>query len=132
MADRQRLTDGTTTIVVNPLVNPAYNRPDSRDRGIFRSRDGTAQQWDAGGAQLHDVAVNDVSKTNADKINTWMASRTILTYTPDLSGASGTTIYTRIVNIQKPMQMMFDTGFQSKYEGQLVIQEVSSSSSAGE
>ena len=129
MAERMRLTDGSDTVDFSPLIDK-YKRPDNRDRGYFEAPDGTRQLWDAGGAQEHSIALNDLSKTDADQLNTWWDNLTILTHTPDLTGASGTTVYARLTNKQKPFQMWFGTGWKEKYEGTITIQEVSSSSSS--
>lgn len=130
MAEVMQFTDGSTTIQLSPLVDPNYERPDSRDRGYFQPDAGYRQYWDTGGGQKHSIGLNNVSKTNADQLNTWWQSLTILTFTPDLTGAPGTTIHVRVINEQKPIQMWFPTGWQTKYQGTLVVQEVSSSSSS--
>lgn len=128
MPERMRLTDGADTITFSPLVSPAYNRSGSRYRGSFKPDSGDVQLYDLGGAQLHTLGLNDLSKANADQINLWWRNLTILTFTPDLTGAPGTTIYARIQGKQAPIQMDFPTGWQGKYEGALAIHEVSSSS----
>ncbi|MHA2164173.1 MAG: hypothetical protein ACXABF_17310 [Candidatus Thorarchaeota archaeon] len=124
--ERMTLTDGTNEINFSPLVNPAFNRPDSRTRGSFQASDKTRQFWDTGGAYKR----NDLAQSEAECLNDWWRSLTILTFTPN-TDEGGTTIFARISPAgQKPIQMDFDTGHQNRYTGTITIVEVSSSSSS--
>ena len=128
MAENMRLTDGSETVDFSPVLDPAYNRPDNRKRAAFTASDKTKQWIDWGGKRKDSLTINDMTKTDADKINTWWSNLTMLTYTPDLT-APGTTVYVKLGNEQQPMQMWFDTDWQQKYTGTLILNEVSSSSS---
>jgi len=130
MPERMQLTDGVDTITFSPLVSPEYDRDDSRYRGGFEPDSGDIQLYDLGGAQRHNLALNDLSKADADQLNLWWRNMTRLSFKSDLTGAPGTAIQVRIQGTQAPFQMDFPTGFQGRYEGALTIHEVSSSSSS--
>ena len=127
--ERMTLTDGVNEINFSPLVNPAFNRPDSRTRGSFQASDKTRQFWDTGGAYRGGLTLNDLAKSEADCLNDWWRSLTILTFTPN-TDEGGTTIFARVSPAgQKPIQMDFDTGHQNRYTGTITVVETSSSSS---
>ena len=130
MPERMRLTVSGTTIDFSPLLTPEYDRPDDRDRRFFQADDAGRWYSDYGRKQDHVIALNNVQKTRADQLNTWWQGRTLLTFTPDLVGTPGTTIFVRILNEQRPIQMSFQRGWQAQYKGTLELHEVSSSSSA--
>lgn len=96
MPERMQLTDGTDTVTFSPLVSPEYDRTDSRYRGSFKADSGDIQLYDLGGAQRHNLALNDLSKADADQLNLWWRNLTILDYIPkatigvyaDLNGTS--------------------------------------------
>lgn len=130
MAGTMRLVAGGTTKDFSPLLNPAYHRPDDRDRQFFQAADGGRYYYDYGGKEDHIISLNDVSKADADQFNTWWQNRTMLTFSPDHDAAPGTTIYVKILNEQRPFQMFFPTGWQDRYNGTMELHEVSSSSSS--
>lgn len=130
MADKMQVTDGVDTVTFTPLVSPAFVRADSRVRGSFQASDATRQFWDTGGGEHATLTLNNISKADADQLNLWWRSLTILTYTPN-TDEGGTTVFARISPAgQKPIQMWFDTGYHNKYTGTVTIVETSSSSSA--
>jgi len=126
--DRMALSDGVDTVYLSPLVD-RYNQPDARVRGYNQYDSGIRQYWDFGAGEKHELSVNDVAHSIAGILNNWWQSLTILTVTPD-NNVPASTYYARINPAgQRPMQMMFDTGYQNRYEGTITLHEVSSSSS---
>ena len=127
---KMQIEDGTSSVGLDPLDTPQYQRPDARRRGYRQYDSGVRQYWDTGASERHTISVNDIAQTEADLINTWWRNLTILTVTPD-TGAPGTTYYARVnPGGQRPFQMMFATGYQSKYAATLTLNECSSSSSS--
>ncbi len=130
MADKMQVAVGGTTITFTPRTDPAFVRPDSRNRGHFQASDATRQLWDTGGAHRGAFTLNDISLSDADQLNAWWRALSVVTYTPNTDDP-GTTIHARISPAgQKPFQMWFDTGHQNRYVGTITIVEVSSSSSS--
>lgn len=129
MANQMKLVAGGTTIEFSPLLSPDYEQPDDRDRKFFEADDGTRYYSDYGKMGKYSPALNNISKTDADQINTWWQNSTMMTFTADLQGAPATTIFVRLLNEQRPIQMWYP-GWQAKYTGLLNIHEVSSSSSS--
>jgi len=130
MADKMQFTAGGTTITLTPTLEPVFNRSDQRIKGHFQSRNGQRQYWQTGSAYKSDVSLNNISKADADQLNTWWRSLSIITFTPN-TDEPGTTLPARISpGGQAPLQMWFDTGFQDRYAGTITIVEVSSSSSS--
>lgn len=97
----QRLTDGVDTIDFIRTVE--FAQPDDYDHIIHHDKDGgmvvykssTQAEWDA------DVIC---TKAQADTtIRSWITDRDQLTFTPDLTGAPGTTHTVRITSGTFPM-----------------------------
>jgi hypothetical protein len=130
MSENMELTDGVDTVSFSPLVEPAYRRPDNRDRGHFEASDGTRWWWDGGGKRQDEPALDNISKADADQLNAWWEAITELTYYPDKINAPSTTKTVIISNETEPLQMNFDTGWEQKYRGTLILNEMSSSTSS--
>lgn len=99
MADKMTLDDGTNSVTFSPILSPIYDRPDSRYRGSFRPDSGDVQLYDLGGGRLHTFTLNNLTKTEADRINGWWDDLTILNYIVDgtttsiFADLNGTTQY---------------------------------------
>ena len=129
MPDVMRLVAGGNTVTFSPILNPDYQQPDDIDRVIWDAEDGTRYWSDYGTIEDHRLSLNALSTTDSTQLNTWWQGRTLLTFTPDLTGAPSTTIFVRIMNERRPFQMRFGTGWDNKFEGRVDLHEVSSSSS---
>jgi len=125
------LSDGTSSISFSPLVSPGIREPNTRARGFNQYDGGMRQYWDAGGLERDEHSLNNISKADADKMNAWWRALTILTFTPDLDGAPGTTNYARLNPAgSRPFQFTFGQTIDTKFQATVTILEVSSSSSA--
>jgi hypothetical protein len=125
------LSDGTTSISFSPLIAPGIRRPDQRNKGFNQYDGGMRQYWDASGGERHDYSLNNISKSDADKLNQWWQDLTILEFQKDLDGDPGTFIYCRLNPAgSRPFQWMFGQEADTKFEATVTIAEVSSSSSA--
>ena len=122
MADVMRLTDGVDTIDFNPRIT-GYRRPDLYFQTHNEALDGTLYIYERGSPkQFHEVPVVNISSANAVILNGWCEDKTSLTFTPDLTGAPGTTKTVRIVNQSRPLQIM-PIQWSSNYQGTLMIRE---------
>jgi len=120
VADVMRLKDNGTTKDFSPIEG--YDIPEDRRRSTNIAIDGTLYIYEWGGKKRYEIPVNNISKADADDINAWWRSRTVLTFYPNYADAPGTTVSVRIVNDDMPLQMMF--GFwDSKFEGVLILRQ---------
>jgi hypothetical protein len=71
----------------------------------------------------HYLEFNNVSKADADNLNTWCLNKYVLTYTPDTATA-GTTYQVKLINEGNPFSWMANLAADSVFSGSLQIREV--------
>ena len=71
----------------------------------------------------HRFEFNNISKEDADNLNTWAIEKYTLTYTPD-TDTPGTTYQIRIMNDGNPFDWMPNNPPDSKFQGSLMIWEI--------
>jgi len=121
MADYMRLTYGGNSVDFSPregfIIPTAYNRA----RHI--AMDGTIYTYDWSTKLRWEVPVNNVAYADSVFVDAWWKAGYTLTFTPDLVNSPGVTKSVILMNEQAPLNMMFGTGWITKYEGTLIIQE---------
>jgi len=117
------LTIGSVDFTFSPLVDSGYAIPEARDRRIYEGPNGNLIINEISEHGRWEMPVNNIAKADFDKVETWWRNMLKLTYTPD-TDSPGTVHYVRIVNEECPLDMMFGTGWATKYEGMLILEEV--------
>ena len=120
MAGTFTLYDGVTSITLSPLsaMSPVLNR----DLGevVLKTMDGGYYVYQKSDKADHQFMVNNVSKHDADHINTWKADGTTLTYT-DPASASYSVL---ISNTEIPLSWMTDLPADSLFQGTIMLREL--------
>jgi len=124
MAGSLSLAYGGTTITLSPLsaVQPDFTVDIGTivKKGIF----GTLFTYITIYPKVnHRLEFNNVSKANADYLNTWALNKYTLTYIPD-TDTPGTTHSVKIINEGNPFSWMENTAADSKFSGSLIIREI--------
>ena len=124
MAGSMSLAYSGTTITLSPLSSsPPDHTVDVGTiikKGIF----GTLFTYITTYPKVnHRLEFNNVSKVNADYLNTWCLNKYTLTYTPDTNTA-GTTYQVKIINEGNPFSWMQNTAADSVFAGSLQIREI--------
>lgn len=125
MGTTYRITDGTSSVDISPIRG--QNDPENRGRELMRNKAGITDAYDWGGKNVYEVPFNGLSKARADQLVTWWDNLTVLTFTPDLQGASGTTKSVVIDEVPRPAQM-WGGDWDTLFAGLLTLYEVSSQS----
>lgn len=120
MADVMKLTDGSDTVNFSPL--DGYDNPGAQRVSIHEAKDGTLYVYTWGQKSRYEPPINNISSTDAEQLNVWWAAKTQLTFYPDLENDPSGTVSVRIINEERPMQMMFLT-WANKYEGTLILRQ---------
>jgi len=125
MADVQRLTDGVDTCDFNPLID-RFRQPDMFFEAENIATDGTYYNYQLGTpVKFYEVGVTNISAANAAIINSWNEDRDSLTFTPDLTGAPGTTYTVKLINKSRPLQVVpYSPWGTLTYYGTLLIRQV--------
>ncbi len=106
MADRMRLTDGGDTFNFSPLID-RFRQADLLFEAENIATDGTYFNYQLGTpVKFYEIGITNVSQANADIINSWNEDRDSLTFTPDLTGAPGTTYTVKLTNMSRPLQVV--------------------------
>lgn len=117
------LTIGSVDFTFSPLVDKGYAIPEARDRRMYEGPNGNLIINEISEHGRWEIPLNNIAKSDFDKVETWWRNMLKLTYTPD-TDSPGTVYYVRIVNEECPLDMMFGTGWATKYEGMLILEEV--------
>ena len=117
-----KLTDGINTVEFSP--RKGYEIPEERRRSIHRTLDGTLYIYEWGQKGKYEIPLVGISKTDKEQIETWWQNITKLTFYPDLVDSPGTSLSVRIINEERPLQMMAPL-WNEKFEGTLILREVS-------
>lgn len=125
MGTTYRITDGTSSLDISPIRG--QNDPENRGRDLMVNKAGVTDAHDWGGKNVYEVPFNNLSKTKAEQLLTWWDSLTVLTFTPDLQGAPGTTKSVLIDEVPRPVQM-WGGNWDNLFAGQITLYEVSSQS----
>lgn len=124
MAQQARLTYSGTSVTFG--IGPGYEEPRDPDRIHLKAADKTLHSYDFNTpARKWKVPIMNITKTDADNLNSWWLNRYDLTWIPDYTGASGTTYTVRIMNIDQPMWFRFLAHWEENYSGSLLLQETS-------
>ena len=106
MAGIMRLKVGTTKI--NVSGQRGYRRVDDFERIIDFAQDGSMYQTDFFHKEQYEIPLT-VLAAQASRINQWHRDKEEITvYTNWSPGTPGRTISTRITNLQRPFQPIFD------------------------
>jgi hypothetical protein len=122
MAETMRLTEGGNTVDLSPL--PGYQRPEYRNRAMNTAIDGSMYIYEWGNKDRFHVSVNNIDSTDFGYILAWWQNGTTITFYPDMINDSGTSVSVKIINDERPLNMMFSSGWATNYEGQLIMQVV--------
>jgi len=115
------LTDGVDTVNFSP--REGYEVPEERKRSIHRTLDDTLYIYEWGHKGRYEIPVFNISSTDKEHIETWWQGMTKLTFVPDKINAPGTSISVRIINEDKPLQMIYPK-WADIYEGNLILRQV--------
>ena len=120
MAGTFTISDGVTSITLSPLsaMGPVLNR----DLGevVLKTMDGGFYIYQKSDKVDHQFTIDNVSKTNADKINTWKAEGTTLTYTSPAGGSYSVLI----ANTEIPLSWMAETAPDTLFQGTIMLREL--------
>jgi hypothetical protein len=125
MGTTYRITDGTSSVDISPIRG--QNDPENRGREVMTNKAGVGDAYDWGGKNVYEVPFNALSEANADQLITWWNNLTVLTFTPDLQGAPGTTKSVLIDEVPRPVQM-WGGNWDTLFAGLITLYEVSSQS----
>lgn len=112
------LTDNIDTIIIYP--RGGYDAMEDRIRAEVISKGGAYTVKEFGNKGQWSIPLNAITSHDAIHINTWWESITKLT----LYFASSHVHNVILINEQEPLQMMFGTGWDNKYEGTLLLREL--------
>lgn len=122
MADVMKMVYGGTTVEFSPL--DGYIEPDRLKIKRHESLSGVLYSYKVGLKIRKEISVSKISKADRDHIVSWWWNNYTLTYYPDLINYPDTTLFVKIVNDEKPLYMMFASGWANYYQGELIIQEI--------
>lgn len=121
MADVMKIVYGATTINLSPLEG--YIAP-GRSKIIRReSLSGTLYTFKRGHKERYEIPVNNISKADADYINSWWENNYSVVFSPDIPNAPSYAVTVKIVNEDAPLSMMAPH-WASKYQGTIILQEI--------
>ena len=123
MAGSFSLNYGATTITLSPLSNSSPGFDIDHGLIINTMLDGSIQTQTNFVKQKASLEVNNVSKANADYINSWKQNAYTLVYMPD-TNTPGTTYNVIITNSGKPLLWMPNVSPDTKFEGVISLREV--------
>ena len=117
------LTLGSVDFTFSPRIDSGYAIPENRIRKQYEGVNGDLMINELSAKGKWVIPLNNISKADYDKVYTWWDNMLKLTYTPD-TDTPLTIYYVRITNQADPLSMMFSTGWATKYEGTLILEEV--------
>ncbi len=123
MAGSFSLAYNGTTITLSPLkaIQPDHNV----DKGIVE-KSGYFGDWFTYSkyTKINDrLEFNNISKSDADNLNSWSLNRYTLTYTRD-TDTPGTTYQVRIINQGNPFDWMPNVAADTLFQGALMLREI--------
>ncbi|RKY33173.1 MAG: hypothetical protein DRP74_00540 [Candidatus Omnitrophota bacterium] len=118
-----KLTDGVTSIEFSPAKG--FEVPEDRPRTAHKTLDGELYIYEWGNKRKYVVPVTKISRDDRDIFVGWWQNLTKLTFYPDLKYDPTDSISVRIINEERPLQAMFDPGWETYFEGELILREVS-------
>lgn len=126
MADVMKLLNpgDSNFVTFSPLAG--YTFPQQRARSKNFSLDGTLYIYEWSTMIRHELKINNVGVLSSNYINTWWEGRTLLWFYYDLITYPTTYKLVKIFNSTRPMQYMPPTFSEDSYEGDLILQEVTS------
>lgn len=123
MAGQFSLAYGGTTITLSPLARTSPRI--GLDHGLVRNTmvDGTLRVHTNFVKQYFEFEVNNVSKSDADNINSWKQNAYTLVCTPD-TDAPGTTYNVQIMNDDKALFWMPEHAADTLFQGIIMLRQV--------
>jgi hypothetical protein len=117
------LSYGGTTITLSPLS--AYQPDLNIDKGTVQHVGLFGKLFTyTNYTKVNDrLEMNNVSKTNADYLNTWALNKYTLTYTRD-TDVSATTYQVKIINDGVPFFWMPNTAPDTLFQGSIMLREI--------
>lgn len=125
MAGSLKLSYSGTDVILSPLAGTMPNH--GVDDGILKKYGITGTLYlvkkFTSNKINHRFEFNNISKTDADNLNTWKSAGYTLTYTPD-TDTPGTTYQVKLINDTQPFDWMPNTAADAKFQGSLMIREI--------
>jgi len=105
-------------------IGPGYDRTQITDRVFHRAGDSTLYDYDFYTPKLREIVpIIDISKTNADNINSWWTNRRECTWYPNYTDHSATSYTVKIMNDEQPLWFRFIAHLEAHYSGDLILEE---------
>lgn len=121
MAELMKLYKSPTTVEFSPLRE--LDVPEDLNRVINKSLSGIIYEHIWSDKETYEVPISKISKADAEQINTWWRNGDQISFYYDLENFPSGNFNARIVNEDRPMQMMYETGWATYYYGTLLIRE---------
>ena len=123
MADKMSLTYMAVTVTFSPLASSNFIPFIGRKRITHKALDGTNYTYELHGKGRSEISINALSAADYDILYSWWSNHYSLVYTPDVDDPD--TIYTvKITNETNPFRMMPNTGWDTDYEGSMILEEM--------
>lgn len=121
MSMTMKLSYSGTDFTFSP--REGYAIPQHRERERYNSINGDLNISEIYEQSQYEIPLNAVPKADYDNVYSWWDNMRKLTFMSDIT-IPGTVIYVRIINETNPLKMTFGTGWQSYFEGILILREV--------
>ena len=122
MADVMKIVYSVTTVNFSP--REGYIAPARLKITRHESMSGVLYSYKRGHKERYEIPLNNISKVDADYLNTWWENNYSVVLSPDIPNSPSYAVTVKIVNDDKPLSMMYPSGWATSYEGVLILQEV--------
>ena len=115
-------TSGVTPSTVDFSPEYGWTEEENRIRSTGWTKSGKFFSYEYGNQLRWTLPVDNISKTDRDKIVSWWQDQDYVYFYPDYVNASGTRYFVYIINEENPL-LARPGGWRNKFRGEMILYE---------